>query len=176
MLFGRCVQGTTVIKWNIYDEYKTMQIHVLAWKPQSLVTYLNLPGVQFGLQEARRRGGCHSLSCSVCNALSNSNYWPLIAVCPVNNSNHHQCTDRCQLLPNITSGHLWKSRQSQKGLIVQNWTIWLLGMFYSYNKHIQNSMQVGWCYDGYWLGYSHGCYMKSAFMSTIFWPLGCLQG
>lgn len=32
MLFCISEQGISVIKWNIYDEYKTMQIHFFAWK------------------------------------------------------------------------------------------------------------------------------------------------
>lgn len=37
MLFCISEQGTSVIKWNIYDEYKTMQIHLFARK---LTSYL----------------------------------------------------------------------------------------------------------------------------------------
>lgn len=33
MLFCISEHSTSVIKWNIYDEYKTMQIHLFAWKP-----------------------------------------------------------------------------------------------------------------------------------------------
>lgn len=32
MLFRVSEQGTSEIKWNIYDEYKTMQICLFAWK------------------------------------------------------------------------------------------------------------------------------------------------
>lgn len=32
MLFCISEHSTSVIKWNIYDEYKTMQIHLFAWK------------------------------------------------------------------------------------------------------------------------------------------------
>lgn len=38
MLFCISEQGTSVIKWNIYDEYKIMQIHLFAWK---LACYLS---------------------------------------------------------------------------------------------------------------------------------------
>lgn len=33
MLFCISEHSTSVIRWNIYDEYKTMQIHLFAWKP-----------------------------------------------------------------------------------------------------------------------------------------------